>query len=83
MRYRLKTPAGRTLYALRKQTAQPVFGIIKAAMGLRRFRLRGLGMREASGPGEDALEPQADVRPADSLRPTRDGNVPHALYGST
>ena len=29
MRYRLKTPAGRKLYALRKQTPEPVFGIIK------------------------------------------------------
>jgi Transposase DDE domain len=42
MRYRLKTPAGRKLYALRKQTPEPVFGIIKSVMGFRQFRLRGL-----------------------------------------
>jgi len=41
MRYRLRTKAGRALYALRKQTVEPVFGIIKQAMGFRRFLLRG------------------------------------------
>jgi len=43
MAHRLKTPAGRKLYALRKQTPEPVFGIIKSAMGFRQFLLRGLG----------------------------------------
>jgi hypothetical protein len=38
---RLSTKAGRALYALRKQTVEPVFGIIKEAMGFRRFMLRG------------------------------------------
>jgi hypothetical protein len=38
----LKTPEGRTLYALRKQTPEPVFGIIKAVLGFRQFSLRGL-----------------------------------------
>ena len=42
MRYRLKTPAGRAKYRLRQQTAEPVFGMIKSAMGFRRFLLRGL-----------------------------------------
>jgi transposase len=42
MRYRLKTPEGRRFYPLRKQTVEPVFGIIKQAMGFRRFSLRGL-----------------------------------------
>ena len=42
MAHRLKTPEGRTLYALRKQTPEPVFGIIKAALGFRQFSLRGL-----------------------------------------
>jgi transposase len=41
MRYRLRTKAGRALYALRKETVEPVFGIIKQAMGFRRFLLRG------------------------------------------
>lgn len=42
MAHRLKTPAGRTLYALRKHTPEPVFGIIKSALGFRQFLLRGL-----------------------------------------
>lgn len=43
MAHRLGTAEGRGLYALRKQTVEPVFGIIKEAMGFRRFTLRGLG----------------------------------------
>ena len=42
MAHRLQTPKGRALYALRKQTPEPVFGIIKAALGFRQFSLRGL-----------------------------------------
>ncbi len=42
MAHRLKTPAGRALYALRKQMPEPVFGIIKSALGFRQFSLRGL-----------------------------------------
>ena len=42
MSHRLKTKAGRALYALRKQTVEPVFGIIKSVMGFRQFLLRGL-----------------------------------------
>ncbi len=42
MRYRLKTKAGRDLYAKRKATVEPVFGIIKAVLGFRQFLLRGL-----------------------------------------
>lgn len=42
MRHRTATAAGRALYKLRQQTVEPVFGIIKAAMGFRRFLLRGL-----------------------------------------
>ena len=41
MAHRLQSPAGRELYKLRKQTVEPVFGIIKEVMGFRRFRLRG------------------------------------------
>ena len=39
--HRLKTEAGQALYKLRKQTVEPVFGIIKEVMGFRRFLLRG------------------------------------------
>ena len=42
MAHRLKTPEGRALYSLRKQTPEPVFGIIKSALGFRQFSLRGL-----------------------------------------
>ena len=42
MAHRLKTQAGRALYALRKHTVEPVFGIIKHVMGFRQFSLRGL-----------------------------------------
>lgn len=42
MSHRLKTTAGRALYALRKQTVEPVFGIIKSVLGFRQFSLRGL-----------------------------------------
>ena len=42
MAHRLKTRVGRALYALRKQTVEPVFGIIKSVMGFRQFSLRGL-----------------------------------------
>lgn len=42
MKHRLKTQAGRALYALRKQTVEPVFGIIKSVMGFRQFLMRGL-----------------------------------------
>ena len=38
----MKTKAGRALYALRKQTVEPVFGIIKSVMGFRQFSMRGL-----------------------------------------
>jgi Transposase DDE domain. len=42
MKHRLKTPEGKKIYAKRKSTVEPVFGIIKAIMGFRQFSLRGL-----------------------------------------
>ncbi len=39
---KLETPDAKARYAHRKQTVEPVFGIIKAALGFTRFRLRGL-----------------------------------------
>jgi hypothetical protein len=41
MAHRLAAPQGKALYALRKQTPEPVFGIIKSVMGFRQFSLRG------------------------------------------
>jgi hypothetical protein len=42
MAHRPATAAGRTRYKLRQQTVEPVFGIIKQAIGFRRFMLRDL-----------------------------------------
>jgi hypothetical protein len=42
MRHRLHTKQGKQRYALRKQTPEPVFGIIKSVLGFRQFLLRGL-----------------------------------------
>lgn len=42
MRHLLLTRAGRALYAQRKCTVEPVFGIIKQILGFRQFSLRGL-----------------------------------------
>ena len=42
MAHRLSTIAGKAAYAIRKQTVEPVFGIIKSVMGFRQFSLRGL-----------------------------------------
>ena len=42
MAHRLKTPEGRKLYAQRKHIPEPVFGIVKSALGFRQFSLRGL-----------------------------------------
>lgn len=42
MKRRLQTREGRQTYDQRKSTIEPVFGIIKEAMGFRRFSLRGL-----------------------------------------
>jgi len=42
MTYRLETKEGKDRYGLRKQTVEPVFGIIKEPLGFRRFLLRGL-----------------------------------------
>jgi transposase len=42
MKRRLKTEAGQALYKMRKAIVEPVFGQIKAARGIRTFRLRGI-----------------------------------------
>jgi transposase len=42
MIHRLQTADGKKLYALRKHTPEPVFGIIKSVLGFRQFLLRGL-----------------------------------------
>ena len=42
MAHRLATPEGKKLYARRKHTPEPVFGIVKSVLGFRHFLLRGL-----------------------------------------
>ncbi len=42
MKHALKTKRGRAAYALRKQTVEPVFGIIKSGMNFHQLLLRGL-----------------------------------------
>lgn len=42
MKEKLQTEDGKARYKKRKQTVEPVFGIIKSALGFTRFHLRGL-----------------------------------------
>lgn len=42
MQHRLSTTEGKALYAKRKSTIEPTFGIIKQVLGFRQFLLRGL-----------------------------------------
>jgi transposase len=42
MKHRLRTAEGREVYATRKCTVEPTFGIIKSVLGFRQFLLRGL-----------------------------------------
>jgi transposase len=42
MARKLKTKRGRAVYKRRKETVEPVFGVIKSVMGFRQFLLRGL-----------------------------------------
>lgn len=43
MAYKLQTEIGKTIYGLRKETVEPVIGILKEVLGFRQFSLRGLG----------------------------------------
>jgi hypothetical protein len=42
MAKKLKTDKGKNIYKKRKETVEPVFGIIKHVMGFRQFMLRGI-----------------------------------------
>ena len=41
LHHRLQTKEGKKIYAQRKSTVEPVFGIIKQVLGFRQFLLRG------------------------------------------
>ena len=51
MAHKLKSAEGKEIYKRRKQTVEPVFGIIKEVLGFRRFSLRG----ESEADGEWSL----------------------------
>lgn len=68
MTHRLQTPDGKKLFALRKHTAEPVFGIIKPVLGFRQFLLRGI----EGGRGEWSL-----------LRPSSGRHHPRRADSST
>lgn len=42
MAYKLQTDIGQAIYGLRKETVEPIIGIIKEVLGFRQFSLRGL-----------------------------------------
>ena len=64
MRHQLQTKEGKKRYALRKQTPEPVFGVIKSVLGFRQISAArpGEGARRME-PCDDGVEPEADVRP--------------------
>jgi len=47
MQKKLRTEEGRKIYAKRKHTVEPVFGIIKHVLGFRRFFMRGIAKVES------------------------------------
>ncbi|MBK7001944.1 MAG: hypothetical protein IPH35_18850 [Rhodoferax sp.] len=49
MAHELKTVAGKKRYALRKQTVEPVFGIIKSIMGFASFQCAVLPLQRMNG----------------------------------
>jgi len=68
MAHRLKTPEGRDLYALRKQTPEPVFGIIKSCSIPSIFDARTRKSTWRVEPCDHGLEYETDVRPQPRLR---------------
>src|SRR5208282_4217718 len=67
MAHRLKTPEGRKLYAQRKHTPEPVFGIVKSALGFRQFSLASVDQRAGAGGQHQRLRGARAWAPADSL----------------
>jgi transposase len=58
MKAKLETEDGKARYQKRKQTVEPVFGIIKSAMGFTRFHLRGLHNVAAEWPAAGLSNPK-------------------------
>lgn len=87
MRWRLRTQEGKERYKLRKQTVEPVFGIIKEAMGFRQFHL----LRAIRGTlcpkyvGENAVMAKATAQIAvgtEAKRPRRRRETNHGVSAS-
>jgi hypothetical protein len=77
MAHRLKIPEGKKLSALRKQTPEPVFDIIKSVMGFGQFSMRGLEKVR----GEWSLVTMSwNLKRMFALMPARDGRSarPHS-----
>ena len=49
MKSKLESEDGKARYKKRKQTVEPVFGIVKSAIGFTRFHLRGVQKVASSG----------------------------------
>jgi hypothetical protein len=79
MAHRLKTPAGKKLYAKRKHTPEPVFGIIKSVPPVSAART-GEGQSRVDA-GHLGLEYEADVRPKDRLRTPARRSAPLQING--
>jgi hypothetical protein len=60
--HQLVTLAGKKLYALRKQTPEPVFGIIKSVLAFRHPATRSRSRPRRVEPGDHGLKHEAVVR---------------------
>ena len=63
MAHRLSSVDGRAIYAKRKSTVEPVFGIVKSVLGFRQFHLRGTrrGIRRMDA-GQHGLESETALQ---------------------
>ena len=79
MAHRLQTPEGKKLYALRKHTPEPVFGIIKSVLGFPSVSAARAGQSQRRVDSRDyGLELEADVR-AEGCMKARRGSSFHAM----
>jgi hypothetical protein len=78
MAHRLKTPEGKELFALRKHTPEPVFGIIKSTLRFRQLLLRGLDTRAVALAIDLAGNSHAIAVSGSSYRTSHDARQPSA-----
>lgn len=65
---KLQTQAGRTAYALRKQTVEPVFGIAKSVLEFRQSSFRGLAKMSGEWAHVSGQESETHGRIAPEIR---------------